>query len=107
MDTQLQKKIDSIIDSLDNKFDWILIRLECPLESGIKIQISGSYKGEPIFPNIEGGIKDFFLYVKKVKQRNNNSEFNVIEFNVDKNKKIIIKSFFDKVLQEQTEANIG
>ncbi len=66
MSTQLDNKIAELLTSIDS-FSKLDIRLECPLDSGIKVTISGVKNNERFFPKIPNGVKAFYQFVTEAK----------------------------------------
>ena len=103
MNTHLDKKIKELLESIDS-FSKLEIRLECPLNSGIKVTISGVKNNEVFFPKIPNGIKAFFQFVNEAKQQR--EKFNVVLIDINADRTYKTTFLYDEELQKTADENV-
>lgn len=98
----INSAIGEIIDSRKEAFNSIIIRIECPLTTGIRVRCKMiTANGEKSVPLICGS-RPFFLFVKSEQERNKNV-FNVAEITIQPSGEWCVEYKYDSVLQKQAE----
>lgn len=102
MEKLLTKKIRELAKTVDQEFDTLRIRLECPLDSGVKIECWRVLGDKEFSQSVNIRLRDFFLFVRDVRIANPEKKFNVVEVSYnDTNTKIDYK--FDEKLQQEAD----
>lgn len=94
--------IGKIIDSLDNGFLRILIRIECPLDTGVcvRCKVYTQEKEEYITPAC--GSRPFFIFAKEEKM-SKKKLFNIISITVQPNGVWHAEYSYDNILQRKAQ----
>lgn len=106
MDNFLDTKIAEIVNVSEKPFQQITLRIECPLDSGIKVECWRIANGTKHSQTIPGGVRIFFQFVEKLHKEQPSKKFNVVEFRVENTGKYTIAISFDALVQKQAEENI-
>ena len=102
MDPKILSAIKEIANTAGNDFQHLYIRIECPLEGGIKVLCWKETKQGKEYLPITNGVKPFYLLVQKMKQENH-IKFNIVEIETNKNFQCTTKTIWDEQLQKQAE----
>ena len=106
MNNILSKKMDLIIAGAQDKFDSIVVRIECPLDTGIKAECHGVKDGVKSNLLIPCGVRDFFLFVNEMRTKRASEKFNLVEIISDASKRLSVRFSFDENIQQRAEENI-
>lgn len=102
----LDEKISAIVKNITTPFDCVNIRIECPLDTGIKVECKGQRGKEVFSPVIPGGIRIFFQFVEKVRHSTDIDLFNIVDIKVSADGSYQYDVSFDKEIQNRAEENI-
>ena len=106
MNSLIDEKIATIFNATQKPFQKILVRIECPLDSGIKAECWRICEQEKNSQAIPGGVRPFFQFVEAVHKAEPKRIFNVIEFCIDQTGKYSTSFSYDEEVQKQAEENI-
>lgn len=107
MDNEIiQKKIDEIYAHEINGLSSLTVIIECPLDSGIKVRITGSAHNGIVSPQLSG-VRDFYNYIKEYRANYPDKRFNIVRITANGPKLSIrsIDMLFDPELQIQADAD--
>lgn len=98
----INSAIGEIIDSSKETFNSIVIRIECPLTTGIRVSCKLiTMNGSKSIP-LACGSRPFFAFVKSEKERSRNN-FNVAEITIQPSGAWTVHYAYDSVLQKHAE----
>lgn len=106
MNSCIDEKIKSLIASIQKPYQQILVKIECPLDSGVKVECWRIINNEKYSQTILGGVRPFFQFVESAKKNEPNRKFNVVDITIDNAGKHTISFVFDENVQRQAEENI-
>lgn len=106
MNNFLDTKIAEIVNVSEKPFQQIILRIECPLDSGIKVECWRIANGTRHSQAIPGGVRLFFQYVERIHTEQPTKKFNVVEIKIENTGKYTAAISFDEVVQRQAEDNI-
>ena len=102
----LDEKISAIVKNITTPFDCVNIRIECPLDTGIKVECKGQRGRDMFSPVIPGGVRIFFQFVEKMRHRADTAQFNVVDIKVSADGSYQYDVIFDEKVQNDAEENI-
>ena len=98
----INSAIGEIIDSSKETFNSIVIRIECPLTTGIRVSCKLiTANGAKSIPLVCGS-RPFFGFVKSEKERQKN-RFNIAEITIQPSGVWTVHYAYDSVLQKHAE----
>ena len=98
----INSAIGEIIDSSKEPFNSIVVRIECPLTTGIRASCKLiTTNGEKSIPLVCGS-RPFFAFVKSEKERRRDY-FNVAEITIQPSGEWTVTYTYDSVLQKHAE----
>lgn len=106
MNSCIDEKIKSLIAVVQKPFQNVLIRIECPLDSGIKVECWRDSDGVKNAQIIPGGVRPFFKFVEQYRNEEPGQKFNVINISVEPSEKYTVCFIFDEDVQREAEENI-
>ena len=106
MNNAIEEKMNSIMGSVKSDMDMVVVRVECPLSTGVKVECQGIIKGEKHNLPIPGGVRDFFVFVDKRRAEKSQEKFNLVEFTLNAAKQMSVRFSFDENIQKHAEDNI-
>ena len=106
MNASIDAKIAEIVSAAQKPFDKVVVRIECPLDTGVKVECLHMTGQEKLAQAIPGGVRVFFQFVEKMHKEDPQRKFNVVEITADESGKYETSFFFDEAVQRQAEENI-
>ena len=106
MNNFLDTKIAELVNVSEKPFQQITLRIECPLDSGIKVECWRMTNGTKHSQAIPGGVRLFFQFVEKLHKEQPSKKFNIVEIRVENTGKYTTAISFDALVQKQAEENI-
>lgn len=106
MNASIDAKIAEIVSAAQKPFNKVVVRIECPLETGIKVECWRMTDQGKLSNAIPGGVRVFFQFVDKIHKEEPQRKFNVVEITADGSGKYETKFSFDEAVQRQAEENI-
>lgn len=102
----LDEKISSIVKNETKQFDSMNIRIECPFETGVKVECHGQRGADVFSPAIPGGVRTFFKFVEMVRKNNAADRFNVVDIKIKSDGRYTTNFSFDDEVQRNAEENV-
>ena len=102
----LDEKITAIVKNETKQFDSINIRIECPFETGVKVECRGKRGVDEFFSSIPGGVRVFFQFVETVRNNKDVNRFNVVDIKIKADGKYTTDFSFDDQVQKNAEENV-
>lgn len=98
----INSAIGEIIDRTNESFNSIVVRIECPLTTGIRASCKLiTTNGEKSIPLVCGS-RPFFVFIKSEKERSKN-KFNIAEITIQPSGAWTVTYSYDSVLQKHAE----
>ena len=106
MNSYIEEKIKTLVTGIQSPFQQLSIRIECPLDSGIKVECWRVIDQEKISQAIPGGVRVFFQFIELIRKNEPSREFNVVTITADKTATYTVSFEFDAAVQRDAEENI-
>ncbi len=106
MNTSIDTAIAEIIKSTEKPFQYVILRIECPLDTGILVECWRVAEQVRYSQAIPGGVRVFFQFVKKLHLEQPQSIFNVVEISIKNTGKYTVSTSFDDSVQKRAEENV-
>lgn len=99
----IQHTIQKIVEEM--AFDTLEVRVECPLNSGVRVISQAVHQGKTVSVAVPGGVKPFYLFAEKEKKARSEL-FNVIIFSISSNGDYEVRFSYDDDLQKRVEQEV-
>lgn len=106
MNNAIDEKLKEIFKAAVRPFEELNVRVECPLDSGVKVVSWSVQDGKRTSQSIPGGVRSFFLYVRAQHSEHPKKKFNVVEFKTGEDGKWTPSFLYDEEVQKEAEENV-
>lgn len=101
MKTTIEETLKALFANAHPAIDSLLIRIECPFDSGIGVVCEGKNSSGTVYP--EPDMDALSEYVDQLRSARSSERFNIINIRMTSPTDIVIEKTFDESFQQEAE----
>ena len=105
MKTPIESCLKALFESVHPQLDFLLLKIECPFDSGISVECEGRNASGSVYP--EPDLDALSNYIDELRTEHPSERFNIITIRMTSPTDIVFDRIFDEAFQRESEEMVN